>query len=223
MKKGLFLSVLFFISFALYAGDVSNLVILGFSKDGSKFAFGMHGIKDQTYQAYAEIYLVDATTNDFLEHGVFRTSPTRATYAQDSKTVFLALQNRAAPYLKKYGISDSLQGRPLYSQREQDIEKSTLIFRDFETNSEYTVFLHSNTNNLMQSSFYITCDVLDASGVKYHYKLGHPEIMRAGIKSYAIKKVIIDPSSSTLVFIIEKKAHESSGDSIRYMAEVIKF
>lgn len=222
MKKLFFLFILLLTFAFVYAGDVANFVMLGFSKDGSKVAFGFHGVQDKTYQAYAEIYLVDSSSNDYLSNGVFKTSPTRATYALDSKSVFLSLQNRAMPYLKKYSISEENQGRPLYSKTEDNVEEKTLIFRDFDSNSEYNVTLHSKTNANMQSSFHITCNVVTANGNKKAYTIGHPEIVRAGTKGYEIKKVIIDKTGSTLVFIIEKKQHEKGGDSVRYMAEVIK-
>lgn len=223
MKKSIFLVLLFLnVVITIYAGDVANFVNLGFSADGSKFAFGIHGVKDKTYQAYAEIYLIDAKANDFLENGIFKTSPTKATYALDSKVVFLDLQNRAVPYLKKYGIMQEREGRPIYSQTEETKEDRTLMFRDFETGAEYTVILHSKNVSNTESSFHITCDVITTSGNKRSYKVGHPNIVRAGTKSYSVKKIIIDNSASTLVFIIEKKEHEKGGDSVRYMAEVIK-
>ena len=222
MKKIVFLFLLFLNIVAIHAGDIANFVNLGFSRDGSKFAFGVHGVKDKTYQAYSEIYLIDATTNNFLENGVFKTSPTKATYALDSKTVFLDLQHRASPYLKKYGITQEKEGRPIYSQTEEAKDDNTLMFRDFETGTEYTVVLHSKNVSATQSSFHITCDVISTNGNKKSYKVGHPEIVRAGTKSYSVKKIIIDDSASTLVFIIEKREAEKGGDSIRYMAEVIK-
>lgn len=222
MKKTVFLFLLFLNIVAIYAGDIANFVNLGFSTDGNKFAFGIHGIKDKTYQAYAEIYLIDANTNNFLENGVFKTSPTKATYALDSKTVFLSLQNRATPYLKKYGIIQEREGRPIYSQTEETKEDSTLMFRDFETGTEYTVILHSKNISATQSSFHITCDVISTNGNKRSYKVGHPDMVRTGTKSYSIKKVVIDNSASTLVFIVEKREVEKGGDSVRYMAEVVK-
>ena len=220
MKKTIFVFLLFLSIVAIYAGDIANFVNLGFSKDGSKFAFGIHGVKDKTYQAYANIYLIDANTNDFLENGVFKTSPTKATYALDSKTVFLDLQHRASPYLKKYGIIQERKGRPIYSQTEETKNDSTLMFRDFETGDEYTIVLHSKTVSNTQSSFHITCDVINTNGNKRSYNVGHPDIVRTGTKSYSIKKIIIE--GSTLVFIIEKKELEKGGDSVRFMAEVIK-
>ncbi len=220
MKKTIFVFLLFLSIVAIYAGDIANFVNLGFSKDGSKFAFGVHGVKDKTYQAYANIYLIDANTNDFLENGVFKTSPTKATYSLDSKTVFLDLQHRATPYLKKYGIIQERKGRPIYSQTEETKNDSTLMFRDFETGDEYTIVLHSKSVSNTQSSFHITCDVINTNGNKRSYNVGHPDIVRTGTKSYSIKKIIIE--GSTLVFIIEKRELEKGGDSVRFMAEVIK-
>lgn len=222
MKKSIFLFLLSLNIVVIYAGDIANFVNLGFSVDGSKFAFGIHGVKDKTYQAYAQIYLVDANTNDFLENGIFKTSPTKATYALDSKTVFLDLQHRAAPYLKKYGIMQEREGRPIYSQTEETKDDSALMFRDFETGSEYTIVLHSKNISNTESSFHITCDVISTNGSKHSYKVGHPEIVRAGTRAYSVKKIMVDNSNSTLVFIIEKKEIEKGGDSIRYMAEIIK-
>ena len=222
MKKVFFIFMLALGAFALYSGDVSHFVMLGFSQDGGKFAFGLHGVQDKTYQAYAQIYIVDAYTNEFLEDGVFKTSPTKTTYSLDSKSVFLALQNRASFYLKKYGISDERQGRTLYSQRDDKSNEKTLIFRDFQTSSEYTVVLHSQIHSNANASFYITCDVIDSGGAKHSYKVGNPSIIRHGTKAYTVKKIILDSTNSTLVFVIEKKEVDKSGDSIRYMVEVLK-
>ena len=222
MKKALFIFMLALGVVALNAGDVSHFVMLGFSQDGNKFAFGLHGVQDKTYQAYAQIYIVDAHTNDFLENGVFKTSPTKTTYSLDSKSVFLALQNRAVPYLKKYGISDERMGRTIYSQREDQVAEKTLLFRDFQTSSEYTVVLHSQEHGNANASFYITCDIINSSGAKHSYKIGNPSVSRHGAKAYAVKKIVIDSTNSTLVFIIEKKEAYKNGDSIRYMVEVLK-
>lgn len=222
MKKLLFVCMLVSCMFVVSAGDVSHFEMLGFSQDGSKFAFGMHGVQDRTYQAYAQIYIIDAHTNDFLANGVFKTSPTKATYSLDSKSVFLALQNRAVPYLKKYDISQEREGRTLYSQREEAEGEKTLMFRDFQTSSEYTVILHSQGGGNAKASFYISCDVISSGGAKRTYKIGNPSISRHGTKAYTVKKIVIDSTNSTLVFIIEKKEADKNGDSIRYMAEVLK-
>ena len=92
---------------AVYAGDIANFVNLGFSADGTKFAFGQYGLQDKTYRAYAEIYAVDIGTNTFLQNGIFRTSPSKQTEGKESKSTFLALQNRAQAALSKWDISET--------------------------------------------------------------------------------------------------------------------
>lgn len=222
MRKTL-VFLFFLFQLAVYAGDVANFVNLGFSSDGTKFAFGQHGIKDGTYEAYAEIYLVDIASNTFLPSGTFKTSPTKNTYGADSKTVFLALLNRAQPYLARYNISQNLPGRPLYSQTDENKDDKTLMFRDFETNDEYTVIMHLDKKGGMEASFYITADIIKPNGTKIRKQIGRPEYIRSGVKSYSIKKVIVDHTNSSLVFIVEKKEFNKTGDSIRYMAEVLSF
>ena len=88
-------------SLLLFAGDVANLVNLGFSPDGMTYAFGEYGITDQTYRSYAEIYIVDVAKNDFVKSGIFKTSPSALTANKDSKSVFLALQKRAGNAFSK--------------------------------------------------------------------------------------------------------------------------
>lgn len=222
MRKSLILLSLYALfSFSVYAGDVANFVNLGFSPDGKKFAFGQHGIKDGTYEAYAEIYLLDIENNNFLPNGIFKTSPTKNTYGADSKSTFLALLNRAQPYLTRQNISQSFQGRPLYSQTDENKNDKTLLFRDFETNDEYTVIMYMEKKGNMEASFFITADIIKPNGAKIKKQIGRPEYSRKGVKAYSIKKVLIDNTNSAIVFIIEKKEHDKTGDSIRYMAEVM--
>ncbi|MGP1594074.1 MAG: DUF2259 domain-containing protein [Treponema sp.] len=210
------------VSAVLYAGDVANFVNLGFSADGSIFAFGQYGLKDQTYRAYAEIYAVDAQKNTFLENGVFRTSPSKLTERKESKITFLALQNRAQAALSKWKISEDRQGRVLYAQADGNGGSETLFFRDFQTNDEYTVVLHA-VQSKTKSSFYLTIERTQPNGAKFKKDIGRPDYVRAGVKNYAIKKIIIDDTGHTLVCVIEKNEHTTSGHSVRYMVETLVF
>ena len=79
MRKLYTIIVMVAFTTAVYAGDLANFVNLGFSADGTKFAFGQYGLQDKTYRAYAEIYAVDVETNTFLPNGIFRTSPSKQT------------------------------------------------------------------------------------------------------------------------------------------------
>ncbi len=204
---------------AVYAGDIANFVNLGFSADGSKFAFGQHGLQDKTYRAYAEIYAVDIGSNTFLQNGIFRTSPSKQTEGRESKSVFLALQNRAQAALSKWNISETRQGRVLYAQTEATAGNQTLFFRDFQTSDEYTVVLNTAQKSKTESSFYLTVEKTKPNGTKIQKQVGRPDYIRSRVKNYAVKKILMDDTAHALIFIIEKNEYSSSGDSFRYMVE----
>ena len=204
---------------AVYAGDIANFVNLGFSADGSKFAFGQHGLQDKTYRAYAEIYAVDIGSNTFLQNGIFRTSPSKQTEGRESKSFFLALQNRAQAALSKWNISETRQGRVLYAQTEATAGNQTLFFRDFQTSDEYTVVLNTAQKSKTESSFYLTVEKTKPNGTKIQKQVGRPDYIRSRVKNYAVKKILMDDTAHALIFIIEKNEYSSSGDSFRYMVE----
>ena len=204
---------------AVYAGDIASFVNLGFSADGSKFAFGQYGLQDKTYRAYAEIYAVDIAANTFLPNGIFRTSPSKQTEGKESKSTFLALQNRAQVSLSKWDISETRQGRVLYAQTESTEGNQTLFFRDFQTSDEYTVVLNMTQKSKTESSFYLTVEKTKPNGTKVKKEVGRPDYGRSGVKNYVVKKILMDDTSRAMVFIIEKKEHSVAGDSFRYMVE----
>lgn len=204
---------------AVYAGDIANFVNLGFSADGTKFAFGQYGLQDKTYRAYAEIYAVDIGTNTFLQNGIFRTSPSKQTEGKESKSTFLALQNRAQAALSKWDISETRQGRVLYAQTEATAGNQTLFFRDFQTSDEYTVVLNTAQKSKTESSFYLTVEKTKPNGTKIQKQVGRPDYIRSGVKNYSVKKILMDNTAHAMIFIIEKNEYASSGDSFRYMVE----
>lgn len=213
----------FFVLFSiLYAGDVATFVNLGFSDDGSFFAFGQHGLTDEKYQGYAEIYCVDVQANDFVPAGRFKTSPTVETADKDSKNIFLSLLDRASLTLSKWNINQKNEGRPIYVLTNESMNEKTLIFRDFETNDEYTVVLHKKHKTDMSSSFYISVEIIKPNGSKISGKTGQMDKIRPGVKDYVIKKILIDKSNTSLIFVIEKHIYNKEGNSIRYMVETMK-
>lgn len=221
MRKFYTIIVMAIFAATVYAGDIANFVNLGFSADGSKFAFGQYGLQDKTYRAYAEIYAVDVAANTFLPNGIFRTSPSKQTEGKESKATFLALQNRAQVSLSKWGISEIRQGRVLYAQTESTEGDQTLFFRDFQTSDEYTVIINTTQKSKTESSFYLTVEKTKPNGTKIKKEVGRPDYVRSGVKNYAVKKILMDDSARAVIFIIEKKEHTAAGDSFRYMVEAI--
>ena len=146
-------------------------------------------------------------------------SPSKHTEGKESRVAFLSLQNRAQAALSRWNISETRQGRILYAQTDATAGNETLFFRDFQTNDEYTVVLNSTRKTKIDSSFSLIVEKIKPNGSKVKKQVGNPDYIRSGVKSYAVKKIIIDDTAGALVFIIEKNEYTSAGDSFRYMVE----
>ncbi len=222
-------AVIFFcaLAAAVSAGDVATFVGLGFSPDGSRYSFGQYGVSDGDFRAYADVSCVDVAKNAFLNDGSFTAAPSAKTAGKDGKGVFAALQNSAAPYLKKVGIDSADQGRALYvrSDDSSDAPAAPIEFRDFETGARYSVALNAYVEGAgpdVTSSFYIIAEVTDAAGKTVRKTVGHPGFKRAGVSSYAIRRIIADEKGKSLVFIVEKTMPSARGSSVRFMVETLR-
>ncbi|WP_029409447.1 DUF2259 domain-containing protein [Treponema pedis] len=222
MRKAVFCFLFTLSCLFIYAGDIANFVNLGFSQDGTKFAFGEHGLIDETYQAYANIYCIDVIDNSFLPSGYFKTSPTKETGGKESKNIFLSLLDRANYSLDKWNIKQKNEGRAIYVSTNSTVNENTLMFRDFETEDEYVVVIHKDKKSDMEAAFYITVEIIRPNGSKITKEIGQKGKFRTGIRDYSIKKIIIDNTNTSLIFVIEKHLYTKSGISIRYMAEAVK-
>ncbi len=74
-----FLSALWFIlATPLLAEDIAHRRIIGFSPDGTYFAFEQSGIENGTKRAYAHIFLIETGHNKWVKGSPFRASATGA-------------------------------------------------------------------------------------------------------------------------------------------------
>ena len=55
------------------------------------------------------------------------------------------------------------------------------------------------------------------------FTAGTPGIKRAGVQSYSIKKALIAPDRSSMIFVIEMRLYTGGAPDIRYMVEALKF
>jgi len=210
---------------SVFAGDVANFVNLGFSPDGSRFAFGQYGVADSVYQSWAELYCVDVAKNSFVPDGKFFSGPDASTAASDPRGVFAALQNKSAPFLAAQKIDSASRGRIIYLQAEDDPAQKTISFRDFESQSAYTVevkTLIEGSGKDVRSSFYLLVSITDAAGKETRRTVGLPSFKRSGVQDYLVRNIIADASGRSLVFVIEKKVYDRNGSSIRFMVETLK-
>ncbi|MCB1386158.1 MAG: DUF2259 domain-containing protein [Nitratireductor sp.] len=79
------------LAFPALAGDYAERVILGFSDDGSRFAFEEYGQEDGSGYTYSNIYIIDTATDQWTDG-----SPYRARIEEDAPDVEVARQQARA-------------------------------------------------------------------------------------------------------------------------------
>jgi len=229
-KNVLIISIIFLTCVsAVWAGDTAVFVDLGFSPDGKTFMFGQYGVLLPSLKPWAEIFVVDMDTNNFVPNG-------KASYTQDSSIkagqdgsgILYQLLGSNTNLSNRYKINFQNQGQPLYISRNEKPPENgeTIDFRDFISGKSYRAQLIPTINGTgmnARSSFYINLDVTSPNGQTKCYNVGTPSITRQRILSYNIKKVLIDSTGNSVIFVIEmKRAAENSVD-IRYMVEAVRF
>jgi predicted secreted protein len=213
---------------ALWAGDTAVFVDLGFSPDGRNYMFGQYGVLSPTLMPWAELYIVDVRSNNFVQNGrvsYTHSSPIKA--GQDGSGIFYRLITDNSSLASRYGINYENQGQPLYISRDENPPATgeRIDFRDFISGKSYNVELVPSITGSGQntrSSFFIRMEVHSGNQVRNH-TIGSPQIVRSRIASYNIKRVLIDPSGDSLIFIIEMRRVAESGFDIRYMVETFRF
>ena len=212
---------------AIGAGDSASFVNLGFSPDGSIYMFAQYGVKSGVLRPWADIYVVDVAKNDFVSGGrISHTYDRPIDAGQDGMGMLYSLIAENAGLARRYGVNFPNQGQPLYIALDGDpaYAGEPIQFRDFVSGISYQASVIESVNGSgkdLRSSFYIRLEYLD-EGVEKVFVIGSPEIKRPLVSSYRIKKVLIDPSGSSLVFVIEMKRHAEDGYDIRYMVEVLR-
>ncbi|WP_028972680.1 DUF2259 domain-containing protein [Spirochaeta cellobiosiphila] len=230
MKKTILLLLLYgFVQVGVFAGDVADFVNLGFSADGRYFYFGQYGVTDENHNPYGEVYLVDVSSNQFLNDGVrkkeFNSTISLGGTAQGA---LYSLLEEMVPQRKKYGIQYLNQGRLIFVRvmEPNDVSKdlSGINFTDFVTKDNYQVNIDQKkegTGKQERSSFFIQLDITLNNSGKIRKTVGLPNYYRPGISSYRINRIIKSPDGNSLVFVIEKNLSEAQGGGVRYMVETV--
>lgn len=208
------------------AGDIATFVDLGFSPDSSYFMFGQYGVESGTGKPYAELYLVDTKKNDFLPKGTSRrVFDAKLEPGQDGQGALFALYGETLPLVKTSKIDHLAPGRLLYVLLDGEEPPATLSFRDFKTGAAYDVALQKSVaenKDRVVSSFGFTVAVTAKDGGVKRVTAGNPDIKRAGVKDYIVRRIIVAPDEKTLVLIMEKRMAQKGDQAIRYMVETVK-
>jgi len=214
---------------ALWAGDSAVFVDLGFSPDGRTYMFGQYGVLLPSLRPWAELYVVNMDTNNFVPNGTVNYTQDAAIKAgQDGSGIFYRLLNNNSSLVNRYNINFQNQGQPLYISRDENPPNwgETINFRDFISGNSYKARLVptiTGSGQSIRSSFYIEMETQYPNGMTSRFSVGNPQIVRQRIASYNIKRVLIDSAGNSLIFVIEMRRVAESGFDIRYMVEVIRF
>lgn len=92
------------------AGDTARIQILGFSEDGSRFAFEQYGVQDGSGFPYSEIFILDVAKDSWVKPSPFRRRDDvddSQGYDEDALLATARAENRATaqPHLRNTGIA----------------------------------------------------------------------------------------------------------------------
>ncbi|MCL2762926.1 MAG: DUF2259 domain-containing protein [Treponema sp.] len=223
-----FLGLFLFTVSIVWAGDSAFFVDLGFSPDGRHYTFAQYGVRTDTLKPWADMFVVDVARNNFVSGGriaYIHNKPIEA--GQDGTGALYHVIAKNAGIVERHNVSYANQGQPLYIALSGDpaYEGTAITFRDFISGIFYQTTLIETirgTGKDTRSSFYIKLESTDNDGEKKSYTVGTLGLERPGIFSYRIKKVLIDSSGSSLIFVIEMKRWSEQGHDIRYMVEAVR-
>jgi predicted secreted protein len=214
----------------VFAGDVASFVDLGFSEDGKIFMFAQYGVHEGTLKPWAEMRIIDVPLNDFVPNGRFNYTHTdRIAAGQDGSGALFRLIARNAEAIERYAIPFLYQGIPLYISllNGHTPGGDSIDFRDFEEEVTYTAKIIpyiEGYGETLRSSFFIELHKTDKKrGISKTFTVGTPSVKRNGVQSYSIKKALVAPNRSSMIFVIEMRVQNGNGPDIRYMVETLHF
>ncbi|MDR1363445.1 MAG: DUF2259 domain-containing protein [Spirochaetaceae bacterium] len=211
----------------LRAGDVASFVDLGFSQDGRIYMFAQYGVNEQTLRPWSELYIIDVERNDFVPDGRFSYKHDEpVALGQDGSAALLRIISYNTKTIQKYRSNFMHQGIPLFISLEdvRNPEGQTVDFRDFERGMRYDAALKSIVygGGAVSSSFYVIFNSYNRYDQKKIYRIGNPDVKRAGVTTYSIKKAIINPERTSMILVIEMTVLNGDGADIRYMVEALR-
>jgi predicted secreted protein len=227
LKKAFFVITGVLVLFPLWAGDSASFVDLGFSPDGKTFMFAQYGVQSRTLRPWAELFVVDVASNNFVSGGkVSYTHDNPVLAGQDGTGALYRIIAKNTALADRYRLDYLNQGQPLYIALSGDFSGTgeSIEFRDFESGNSYQARLVPNVEGSgqnLKSSFFINLNCDSRSG-RRSYTVGNPQIKRPFIGSYCIKKVMIAPHDGSMIFVIEMKRQADGDVDTRYMVEALK-
>lgn len=209
----------------LYAGELSNFEIIGFSDNMKYFAFTEYGINTNT-QPYANIHIINISQNTFIPNGkiahVFpQTNSINETGIGALFSIFLQSEN----ILTQYQINPINRGRIIYALLDSYDPGDKFSFVDYTTNYAYSVQLNQTIRGVgtsAEGAFFIKVDIKNKNTILVQKTVGNNSFYREGIAHYKIRSIYTTKNSNLLIFVIEKLSFDVHGETnIHYMVETV--
>ncbi|MCL2441611.1 MAG: DUF2259 domain-containing protein [Treponema sp.] len=213
---------------ALWAGDSAVFVDLGFSPDGRTYMFGQHGVLSPSLRPWADVFIVDVASNTFVPNGrISFTQDTAIRAGQDGSGILHRLVSSNTALTSRHNINFQNQGLPLYISRDENPPSrgERIEFRDFLSGKSYKAQLVptiTDSGMNVSSRFHINLEVTSPNGQTKTYTVGTPNFMRQRVSQYNFKRVIIDSTGNSVIFVIEMRRAAENGHDIRYMVEAVR-
>jgi len=221
--KTLLAAALFLLLLPLWAQDTASFVDLGFSPDGRTYMFGQYGVQSDTLRPWADVYVIDIASNNFVPGGRINYVHSESVRAgHDGSGALYRVIARNTALADRYNIGFLLQGPLFYVSVDNGMPADTETI-EFPVDLSCRAVLTGSFRDPAGSSFSINLERKTGDGSVRRYTVGNAGIRRPGILSYKISKVISSPRNDALVFVIEMRKKNSSGSTdISYMVETVK-
>lgn len=200
-----------------FAGDAAAFFDLGFSKDGSVYAFAQYGRRDVTFDTYADLFLVDVAENDFLRNGVFHAESKIDTAFQTLNSV----RDKAHTYTSLQDFVRPTSRQTLYTlTNDKKLSSDAVIFTDFDgilgDRGARCVFVPNIEVEKTTQGQSISRFSIRFSNEYKKMTFGNPQIERKKISDYRIERILYHSTSRAIVFIIQTTDDDLNE---RYMVE----
>ena len=188
--------------------------------------FGQYGLEAGTGRPWAEIAVVDTKRNDFVPGThLSKTFDTKVEAGQSPIGALFSLFADDLAKTKSAKIDFLQSGRLIYALVDGAEVPQTLEFRDFANDDAWQIAMLKSIKqdkDIVRSSFGLSIQKTAKDGTVQRLTAGNPDILRDGVKDYAIRNVIVGPDSHSVVLVIEKILDNKGDPSLRYMVETLR-
>jgi len=94
---------------SVHAGDFADIDVIGFSKDGRRFAFEQYGIQDGSGFPYSEVFVIDVQKDSWIKPSPFRFVEQDAPDGSDLDVVLADTRHVAIQAANDSGLLDGIR------------------------------------------------------------------------------------------------------------------